>query len=410
MVLIADPGSPTPDRPALGVEADRPVAAARIRVGGRLPALDGLRFLAAMAVLSYHYFAYGDGVRVWGVHPSVVFPHLSVPASYGWLGVQVFFLISGFVICMSAWGRGLGEFFVSRATRLYPAYWVSIVLVTAVATLWPIIAQARPPREVLVNLTMLEAPMGVPYVDGVYWTLWYELLFYLLFSVVVWRGLTYSRVVAFCMIWTMAAVLLPPLRIPVVSWFASPDSAPYFIGGICCYLIYRFGFSWLLFGLLGVNWIIAVYRIYPTVVAHVKILGPGAPAKSWPAVAIITAAYAFVLAVALGRFAWVRWKWLTVAGALTYPVYLLHEYLGWTAIREMKDHLPAWLIVTIVTSCVLVLAWLVHKLVERPASRWMRDRLLRGITELRKADPAKVVPTREALRGGPRRSGASHRL
>uniref|UniRef100_A0AAU2VA93 Integral membrane protein n=1 Tax=Streptomyces sp. NBC_00003 TaxID=2903608 RepID=A0AAU2VA93_9ACTN len=35
----------------------------------------------------------------------------------------IFFLISGFVICMSCWGKPLGDFFVSRVVRLYPAYW-----------------------------------------------------------------------------------------------------------------------------------------------------------------------------------------------------------------------------------------------------------------------------------------------
>jgi peptidoglycan/LPS O-acetylase OafA/YrhL len=42
-------------------------------------------------------------------------------AHQGWTGVYLFFLISGFVICMSAWGRSVGQFAASRITRLFPA-------------------------------------------------------------------------------------------------------------------------------------------------------------------------------------------------------------------------------------------------------------------------------------------------
>lgn len=347
----------------------------------RLRALDGMRWVAAMSVLAYHYLAYGRGQLAWGVRPSTIFPTLSVPASYGWLGVQLFFLISGFVICMSAWGRSLSGFFVSRAARLYPAYWVSIVLVTATLFLWPTVGKPLKPHEVLVNLTMLQTPLGVPHVDGLYWTLWVELVFYLLFSIVVWRGLNYRRVVAFCMIWTVAAVLLPAAKSPLLSGLVLPDAAPYFISGVACYLIYRFGHSSLLWGIIGVNWLIAVQRMYPLHLEHVKLLGR--PAPTWPALVIITLGFAFMIAIASGRFAWVRWNWLTTLGALTYPTYLLHEYIGWTAIRALAGRLPAPVIVIIVTAGVITLAWAVHKVIEKPVGRWMRRSLGQAFAKIR---------------------------
>ncbi|MDF9815190.1 peptidoglycan/LPS O-acetylase OafA/YrhL [Streptomyces sp. SPB162] len=110
------------------------VAAAPRR--GRLRALDGLRLVAALMVCFYHYAGRGgDAWKAWGQTPALVFPELSKVAVYGPLGVQIFFVISGFVICMSGWGRTLKSFAVSRATRLYPAYWAAVLLVTAVFAL-----------------------------------------------------------------------------------------------------------------------------------------------------------------------------------------------------------------------------------------------------------------------------------
>ena len=55
-------------------------------------------------------------------------PRAARSTSFGYLGVELFFLISGFVILMSVWNRAPGAFGVSRVVRLFPAYWFSVVL------------------------------------------------------------------------------------------------------------------------------------------------------------------------------------------------------------------------------------------------------------------------------------------
>lgn len=76
----------------------------------RLYALDALRVLAALSVLLFHFTGVDAATRAnWGVHPKELFPWLFPVTSYGSYGVQLFFIISGFVICLSAWNRTPGS-------------------------------------------------------------------------------------------------------------------------------------------------------------------------------------------------------------------------------------------------------------------------------------------------------------
>jgi peptidoglycan/LPS O-acetylase OafA/YrhL len=129
---------------------------------GRLRALDGLRLVAALMVCGYHYMGRDGPIsQAWGTSPRHVFPSLAGAASYGPLGVQIFFIISGFVICMSGWGRTLRGFAVSRFTRLFPAYWAAVLLITAFFALPWVAYKAVSPSDLLTNLTMLQQPVGV---------------------------------------------------------------------------------------------------------------------------------------------------------------------------------------------------------------------------------------------------------
>ena len=91
----------------------------------RLPELDILRVIAAAFVLLYH-FTFREPI----VHeiPPTTFPSLNIVTRYGFLGVQLFFLISGFVILMSAEQRSALAFIKSRAKRLYPTFWIACTI------------------------------------------------------------------------------------------------------------------------------------------------------------------------------------------------------------------------------------------------------------------------------------------
>ncbi|MFE9628924.1 acyltransferase family protein [Streptomyces sp. NPDC006527] len=351
--------------------------AVRPRAESRLRALDGLRLLAALMVCCYHYAGKnGEVAQSWHQSPGVKFPTLSQFATYGSLGVQFFFLISGFVICMSSWGKGVGHFFRSRVARLYPAYWAAIVLVTAAGLLLPVVSAPLRSDELLVNLTMLQQPMGVPRVLGVDWTLWVEVRFYALFALcVVWRGVTYRRVVLFCCLWTLAGVFARVADHPLTDELVMRDHAPYFIGGLALYLIHRFGSDLLLWGIVVMSFLLG-QRYSVTALWHP---GPQGDFHRSPYVIqlIVLVAFVAVAAVALGWTSRANWRWLTVAGALTYPFYLIHEHLGWFFIRVLHREfgLGAWLTFAATVSAMLGIAWLLHRFVEKPFGPRLRRAL-----------------------------------
>ncbi|WP_394431154.1 acyltransferase family protein [Streptomyces sp. SGAir0957] len=358
-----------PTTPAEPTTLTKPAApAARSRPDGRLRALDGLRILAALMVCLYHFAGKnGTVAESWHQSPGTLFPDVSAVATYGCLGVQFFFVISGFVICMSSWGRTLGDFFRSRVSRLYPAYWAALVIVTAAAFLLPVVVHPVRSDEFLVNLTMLQQPMGVPRVLGVCWTLWVEVRFYALFALfVVWRGVTYRRVVAFCALWTLAGAFARIADHPLTDALVMRDHAPFFIGGLALYLIHRFGGDPLLWGIVGVSFLLG-QRYSVTALWH-----PGAqgdfPRDPYVIQAIVALSFLSVAAVALGWLRWASWRWLTVAGTLTYPFYLIHEHLGWFVIRVLHRGagLPPKLTLVLAPALLLALAWVIHRCVERP--------------------------------------------
>jgi len=347
---------------------------------GRLRALDGLRLVAALMVAAYHYGGRGgDVTTAWGSSPKFQFPTLHSLFAYGCLGVQVFFVISGFVICMSGWGRSLRSFFASRASRLLPAYWVAVVLVTAVFALPVVAYEAVSPSEGLLNLTLLHQPLGAHRVLGVDWTLWAEIRFYALFALcVVLPGASRRRVILFCACWTLGAAIAQAAEEPLLDLVLMPQYAPFFIGGIGLYLVYRDRRDAYAWGIVAVSWLIGQYF------AVQDLWRPPSPdafanRTSFGIILIVTLGFALVAAIALGWLSWADWRWLTVAGALTYPFYLVHEHLGWVVIEALHQDLgvPSYATFLLTVAAMLVLAWLLNRYVENTLTPRLRDALSR---------------------------------
>lgn len=340
-----------PGQPRSGPAAARP----------RLRILDGLRILAAVLVLMHHY----TRQEVWGRDS---FGWLTVVGRYSWMGVELFFMISGFVICMSAWGRPLGSYLRSRVIRLGPAYWFCVL-----ATMAVLLAAGKPfggtgpgLSQILTNLTMFQTPLGSSELDKSYWTLWSEVRFYLIFAVVAWTGLTYRKVLNFCWIWTVASLLAPSSGLPILNVLANPNYSPLFISGICFYLIRRVGpragEPWLL---LGLSWLL-MQRWLNDIVQWNTVKGDQ---LSWETcLLVVTLCYAVMAAVALGWLDRIDWRWLSVAGAMSYPLYLLHQQVGLTLLDRWRHDVGPWTLLLSATAAMLLASWLIQRFVERPVA------------------------------------------
>ncbi|MFD8638932.1 acyltransferase family protein [Streptomyces zaomyceticus] len=337
---------------------------------GRLHVLDGLRLVAALMVVGYHYLAFGEG---WPAPVERLFPGTYSVASYGYLGVEFFFLISGFVICMSGWGRPVKDFFVSRVARLYPAYWFAVVATSVTVAVIPGGREHLPWNDILTNLTMLQEPLGADPVDAVYWTLFAELRFYLLFTVLAWWGLTYRRVLLFCCAWGAASALVAPAAPGPLRLLLMPEYSWFFIAGMAFYLMYRFRPNLMLFGVVGVCYCAS---LAPSIDKFKGLTFLG-DRPAWPVLVVLAAFFGVMALVATGRLSGIRWRWLPVAGALTYPLYLLHEVIGWEFFARFGARVSPWVLLTAVLLGMLVLSYLVHRLVEGPLGRSLRRHLLR---------------------------------
>jgi peptidoglycan/LPS O-acetylase OafA/YrhL len=367
-----------PTRPVDVATAAPAPAAAR---APRLAALDALRFLAAVGVLAYHFTA--RETDAWGRDLAEVAPAVSGWATYTSLGPELFFVISGFVILMTAWGRSVPDIIGSRVARLYPAYWTAVLLTGALLLfVWQ--GKEITGGQVLVNLTLLQSLVDVGHVDGVYWTLWVELRFYVLIALFAAIGITRRRVLWFAALWPAAAMLAREAGLhDAVTWLVAPY-APLFAAGMALYVIFRTGHAVVPWLLVAGNAALATAALVP---ARMESLGANsvvAPNAALLAVCLL-GCVGLVALVALTPLARWRWAGLTAAGALTYPLYLTHEYWGLWIIHLLSGRVPVWAVLLAATAFSLGLAWLVHRCVERPFGPRLRRATTAGCARVRDA-------------------------
>jgi len=343
--------------------------------------IDLLRFLAALVVVLYH-FTY-RGFHADHLSP-VDYPRLGAVFKYGYLGVELFFIISGYVVLLSEQGKTVGQFFISRITRLYPAYWVACTLTFLVAWLvgppsqaagWsPILAVSA--QAYIPNMLMLNSFMGYKDVDGVYWTLAIELLFYFWIAVAIAFGWLRHLPLVLAIWLGYAAFAGTGYGKGIFMIVLFPRFAPFFIAGMVFYMLQTHqGRRWQLYGLLAGAFALSM-RSGKTVALEYATLFQDS--FSVPIVCG-TIAFFFVLflLIAHRKLQLPGATWLAWAGALTYPIYLLHHNMGYIALQWLGGSTNKYVLLAGLLFAVVGLAYVLHTCVERRYSKPLGQRLQR---------------------------------
>jgi exopolysaccharide production protein ExoZ len=344
---------------------------------GRFERLQALRALAALAVLASHLVEQLNGPfdRV------LAFPGLGL----GWIGVDVFFVLSGFIIARSADGLGHGlrpaaAFIVARAARIYPPWWAALIFMIALLGLFPAAGIMHGQADLLHSVLLMPDP-GQPILP-VGWTLVMELAFYLGFAVLIampasWRWWAIG-------VWATAIIWLAGsearLTSPLPMLFFNPLCLEFLFGVLLARFAERLrplaggprsvrfaAGTAVLTMLAGAVCTQAAHEISPLFGEWTRAIGIGLPAT-------LLVWCALQMDLAGPRFATRLWRgWLVALGDRSYALYLVHFPIVGLAAGLIAPHAPspagALIFVASATLVSIVLADVLHAVVERPSIR-----------------------------------------
>lgn len=320
---------------------------------GRFEEIDVLRGFASICVVVSHYTSHC--VKSFGHSP------FQWQGEYAYFAVKMFFIISGFVIYFTIdKSKSWVDFAVSRATRLYPAYWAALTVMVATEVL--IFNDKMWWGGYITNLTMFQEYLSFPNLDFVFWSLTVELAFYLVMGCLVATGLI-KQIEFVAALWLMLACLWAlfekhigiPLPGFLVRYLILPH-VPFFIAGIMFYLIHTRGAAakrvLLIFAaLLSVGWMDGI--------------------KDMVVTSILFTTFALALRGYLSFLVSPVTLWL---GTISYPLYLIHRNIGYSAMDWMhRNEVPVWALLIVTTAGALILGSLLTYWVERPTSRFLRQ-------------------------------------
>lgn len=334
--------------------------------------LDGLRGVAVLVVALCHYGNEFDNYFPGHEPATVAGESVGWLLRYGYFGVQLFFMISGFVILHTA--RNVGsprDFVVARTARLYPTYWACLTVTAVAGWLSAEAVLRRTPVETVANFSMMQRFLRLEDVDAAYWSLSVELLFYgVVWMLFVLRGSVDDRtVVAAVPAWLGVALLLATyyqvaegstLALTLVILSATQYAA-LFCAGMLLLLSRGTG------------------RVHPLIIPCFAVQA----VVSWlivdwvEAVIAVILMLAFTLTVMTPHVPVLTSRPLVFVGSISFPLYLLHQNLGYLVIDKTVDSVGRWPAMALAIVATGMLAWVAHRTIEGPLSREARRLLSR---------------------------------
>jgi len=317
-----------------------------------------LRIVAALAVMWFHFTNGNAGFLEPGI--------LKLSGAYGYLGVEVFFVISGFIIPYSMWRSHFRlknhwlTFFKKRIARLYPAYFLTIILIIFLWYLSALVPGFRGEapqillKDVISHLFFLNSLLGREWFNPVFWTLAIELQYYLVI-VLIYAAISSPklliRFIAYCLL-CLAALLFGNNAATFFHW------SLFYCMGILAFqrFVLKIGLAeyffilLLIFALTGLKlgWLVAIVgAVTAVIITFAKI----------PKISFIT-----------------------YLASISYSLYLIHSPIGGRVINlslRLGDDLFVKILALATASGISILmATIMYQFVEKPTQKWSKEFLL----------------------------------
>lgn len=357
----------------------------------RLRALDGLRGVAILLVMGFHYFYHLESYY----YKSTLYPYGETFSNvlvfkYGYMGVELFFIISGFVIAMTLESsRSVIDFVIRRFVRIWPALIVSAVL-TFFLLNWSDSPFALTRRQFwpnfLPSLTLTPTSLWsgwfpkVDFVTGVYWSLVVEIRFYMIAVILFWlfsREKLARNLVIFTLIIYIVRALLRramPGYNGVYDALFIPDYMPWFAAGAIFYELYK---ERLAKGAALVM-LAVMYVLIARVSTNYAMIGRDPVFASTTALFFL--ALFWLLATKPTSMKIFEIRPLVWIGECSYSIYLYHYAIGMILISQVSKTIgliPQLLLVAAISLLVFVIGRVSYVTIENPSRRWL-TRLLIG--------------------------------
>ncbi|EFO1859511.1 acyltransferase [Escherichia coli] len=326
----------------------------------RLELTDYARFFAAMMVVLFHYTF--NGIANGKISSIPMDNDIANITKYGYLGVELFFMISGYVIFYSAKMRTASQFAFSRVLRLFPSYWFAVIFTSVFIYFLGNEKITTDIKTTLINLTMLQSFLGAKDVDGVYWTLIFELKFYFVIFVFLLLGLQ-SKLDLLIKTWALMIFIINISNLgnyPLLSGYFS-----YFIAGALL-SIARDTKSIITYTLL----LMMFYCSITFSINHANIvnLKENIDYNTTVTGVLISLFFLFFLFQNTKYAQNLSLPLSTILGAIVYPLYLLHAHIGYMLLDKFANGSNRTLLTVIIIFFAITIAYLTHVIIEKKCS------------------------------------------
>lgn len=321
----------------------------------RLHELDAIRGLAALSVVLYHYT-----YRYYEIYPNE--NKLPFSFEYGHYGVQAFFIVSGFVIFMTLQKTTRTFDFIShRFIRLFPTYWISVFITFAAVSIFSLPGRETTVLEFFANLSMVHTQFGINGVDGVYWTLLYELKFYFLMLLLfIFKFLNKIETIGVILLSGIVIAYFFGIEHSVYYKISNQlfilDYISYFISGIMFYKIYANEAGWLTYMTLVLAFGIALFI------------------NRLDASFIIVLIYFLFVLLSSHKLKVFVVKPLVFSGTISYALYLIHQNIGYIILNYIQEFNISMWVGTFFAICIsLVIATIITFLFEKRVIFYLKN-------------------------------------